>query len=193
MEKQAMVDTIITAARHLGVTDHPDGSERATGHSLRCTGAQGLVRLGGRQDAVQLQGRWQSEAVRRYTRDAALEAPSELASVVMALCGIARTEVPPSPPPEPEPSAPSQADWAMNARTSMYHLASGVGGRARCGWLYGSTGIRGQRPPVALFNVQAVCTRAASPPQGGGPGRGREGYGRASGAPGVTLDDAPGA
>ena len=133
VDKQAMTNTILEAARRLGVTNYPDGTQKVTGHSLRCTGAQGLIRLGWRPDAVQLQGRWLSEAVRRYTRDAALHAPSELAAVVMMLCGITKAEVPPPPVPEPEPAAPAPQEWVMNFRTSMYHLTSGAEGRARCG------------------------------------------------------------
>ena len=40
VEKPAMVASIVLAARALGVVDLADGSERASGHSLRCTGAQ---------------------------------------------------------------------------------------------------------------------------------------------------------
>ena len=147
VDKCSMTATIREAARRLGVVDGPDGSDNITGHSLRCTGAQGLIRLGWRQDAVQLQGRWQSEAVKRYTRDAALYAPSELAQVVMSLCGIVRSEVPAPPTPDPEPAAPTPQEWVMNLRTSMYHLASGAEGRARCGWLFAETGVRGSEPP----------------------------------------------
>ena len=75
--KAAMTSTIIHAARFLGVVDSADGSERVTGHSLRPTGAQGLILMGWRADAVKLMGRWDSEAVRRYTRTAALHAPSD--------------------------------------------------------------------------------------------------------------------
>ena len=57
VEKWAMTETVVSAARRLGVVDLPDGSQRVTGHSLRCTGAEGLIRLGWRPDAVQLQGR----------------------------------------------------------------------------------------------------------------------------------------
>ena len=142
-----MTSTIVGAARRLGMADLPDGSQRVTGHSLRSTGAQGLVLLGWRTDAVQLMGRWQSEAVKRYTRDAALHAPTELATILMALCGIARSEVPPPPSPEPEPAAPAPGGWVLNVRTSMYHVVSGVDGRARCGWQYASTGVRGTEPP----------------------------------------------
>ena len=70
--------TIIFAARHLGVADLRDGSLRVSGHSLRATGTQGLISLGWRADAVHLQGRWLSEAVVRYTREAALHAPMRL-------------------------------------------------------------------------------------------------------------------
>ena len=89
-----MVATIVRAARLLGVVDSADGSERVTGHSLRPTGAQGLARLGWRTDAVRLMGRWESETVRRYTRSAALQAPTELAAIIMQLCGVTRGEVP---------------------------------------------------------------------------------------------------
>ena len=118
-----------------------------TGHSLRCTGTQGLITLGWRADAVKLQGRWEGETVTRYTRDAALFAPTELASLVMVLSGLAR---PPEPPPaatEPEPAVPASADWVLNVRTDCYHLASAEEGKARCGWRYSETGIRGRVPP----------------------------------------------
>ena len=56
--KAAMVESIRRASAHLGVPDSsPDGSERVTGHSLRVSGAQGLIRLGWHPWAVQLQGR----------------------------------------------------------------------------------------------------------------------------------------
>ena len=152
-----MVNTIIHAARSLGASDHPDGSERITGHSLRSTGAQGLVRLGWRHDAVRLQGRWQSKTVDKYTRDAALMAPSELAMVLMTLCGIPRAAVPAPPSPEPEPPAPTRGDWVMNTRTSVYHLATAEEGRARCGWLYASSGIRGAEPPPWHFLTCKQC------------------------------------
>ena len=75
VEKPAMVATIVEAARLLGVTPPPDGSERVSGHSLRNTGAQGLTRAGWSPQAVRLMGRWESEAVVRYTRLAPLEYP----------------------------------------------------------------------------------------------------------------------
>ena len=50
----------------------PDGSERVSGHSLRVTGAQGLARLGWDLWAIQLQGRWHSDVVKRYVREAHL-------------------------------------------------------------------------------------------------------------------------
>ena len=152
-----MVSNIVHAARWLGVSDRPDGSERVTGHSLRCTGAQGLVHLGWRHDAVQLQGRWQSSTVKRYTRDAALMAPSELVAVLMTLCGVPRTAVPAPPSTEPEPPAPASGDWVMNTRTSMYHLVTAEEGRARCGWLYASSGIRGAEPPPWHFLTCKQC------------------------------------
>ena len=142
-----MTSTIVSAARRLGVIDTPDGTLRVSGHSLRCTGAQGLIALGWRADAVRLQGRWESETVTRYTREAALYAPSELATLVMVLSGLARAaEVAPAAD-EPEPAEPADDDWILNVRTDIYHLASRVDGKARCGWRYSESGTRGRAPP----------------------------------------------
>ena len=75
VEKTAMADTIIEAGRLLGISrSSPDGSERITGHSLRVTGAQGLMARGWDLWTVQLHGRWGSDVVRRYVRDSPLTA-----------------------------------------------------------------------------------------------------------------------
>ena len=71
--KAKMVETIVQAARTLGIQDAPDGAERISGHSLRVTGAQGLVILGWPSEAVRLMGRWESKDVERYIRLAPLE------------------------------------------------------------------------------------------------------------------------
>ena len=72
-----MCSTIEVAARCLDVPlAAPDGSERISGHSLRVTGAQGLINLGWSLWAVQLQGRWGSDVVRRYVQDSPLRAAS---------------------------------------------------------------------------------------------------------------------
>ena len=70
-----MRDTIVEGARLLGVAQAaPDGSERVTGHSLRVTGAQGLVIRGWDLWTVQLHGRWGSDVIKRYIRDSPLAA-----------------------------------------------------------------------------------------------------------------------
>ena len=75
VQKGPMADTIREAGRLLGVAvSAPDGSERITGHSLRVTGAQGLVLRGWHLWAVQLHGRWGSDVIRRYVRDSPLVA-----------------------------------------------------------------------------------------------------------------------
>ena len=147
--KVAMTASIIYAARALGVADLRDGSLRVSGHSLRATGAQGLISLGWRADAVQLQGRWMSEAVARYTREAALHAPSELAALLVSLSGLPR---PPDPLPsasEPEPPAPAAERWVQNVRSrpGIFHLASATPGKARCGWKYTQSGSEVSNPP----------------------------------------------
>ena len=71
--KAAMAKTIEFAATCLGIPlSAPDGSERISGHSLRVSGAQGLARMGWDLWAIQLHGRWQSDVVKHYVRDASL-------------------------------------------------------------------------------------------------------------------------
>ena len=57
----------------------PDGSERVSGHSLRVTGAQGMAKLGLDVWAIQLLGRWGSNAVLQYVRMAHLESATSWA------------------------------------------------------------------------------------------------------------------
>ena len=69
-----MLRTIEEAAVKLRVPlAAPDRSERVTGHSLRVTGAQGLARRGWDLWSIQLLGRWGSEVVKTYVRDAPLD------------------------------------------------------------------------------------------------------------------------
>ena len=56
--------------------ESPDGAEKIGGHSLRVTGAQELAMLGYHLWYIQLFGRWGSEVVRKYLREAPLDAPS---------------------------------------------------------------------------------------------------------------------
>ena len=75
VDKNAMRDTIIEGARLLGISQAaPDGTERVSGHSLRVTGAQGLVIRGWDLWTVQLHGRWGSDVIKRYVRDSPLAA-----------------------------------------------------------------------------------------------------------------------
>ena len=80
-----MAATILRAAELLGVEPvAPDGSERVSGHSLRATGAQGLAAAGVETWAIELLGRWGSDAVRGYVRDARLASASDMARRVAA-------------------------------------------------------------------------------------------------------------
>ena len=82
--KLAMVETIIQAAEILKVPKvSADGSERVSGHSLRVTGAQGLVKAGLEVWAVQLLGRWGSDTVLSYVRSVPLQRSSEWARRAM--------------------------------------------------------------------------------------------------------------
>merc|ERR1712086_1037609 len=86
--KDCMVATIVDAARRLRVPlESPDQSARISGHSLRVTGAQGLARAGLDVWAIQLLGRWGSDAVLGYIR----EVPLELAATWAAKAARAMT------------------------------------------------------------------------------------------------------
>ena len=115
--------------------------------------------MGWRADAVRLMGRWDSEVVRRYTRSAALHAPSDLAALFVQLCGIRPAEVPPPEPAEPEPESPTEDEWVMNSDSDMYHLVHGPD-RARCGWIFTRTGVRGSPPPPVFWHVCSTCAPA---------------------------------
>jgi len=76
-----MTETIVTAAHHLKVpVETADGSARITGHSLRMTGAQGLARAGVDTWAIQLLGRWGSNAVLGYIQNVPLSNSSSWAA-----------------------------------------------------------------------------------------------------------------
>ena len=70
--------TIAAAASQLDVPlASQDGSTRVSGHTLRVTGAQGLTRLRYPLWAVQLLGRWGTDAVKGYVGASALEVFTE--------------------------------------------------------------------------------------------------------------------
>ena len=83
--KEAMASTFVAAARYLGLPiESLDGGEAITGHTLRVTGAQGLSRLGLDLYAIQLMGRWGSDAVRLYVRAVPLECAARRAASAAA-------------------------------------------------------------------------------------------------------------
>ena len=76
--KDAFVGTIVQGALQLQVPlASADGATRVSGHSLRVSGAQGLTRMSFPLWAIQLLGRWGSDAVKGYVGDTALEVFSE--------------------------------------------------------------------------------------------------------------------
>ena len=73
--------------------ESPDRAEQITGHSLRATGAQGLAKAGLDLWAIQLLGRWGSEAVKLYVRQAALEKSASWASRAMRQMTLDDTDI----------------------------------------------------------------------------------------------------
>jgi len=83
-DKTAVVATLVAGADKLGLPrSAPDGSERISGHSLRATGAQGLAKAGLELWALQLLGRWGSDAIVSYVREAHLARSEEWAARAM--------------------------------------------------------------------------------------------------------------
>ena len=163
-----MVQTIEAAAHLLGVEAPADGSERVSGHSLRTTGAQGLIHLGWRADAVQLMGRWASRRVQLYTRLSPLASPwaspdngRELRELFAELCGSGTRDAVALPIAAPEPPTPEPKDWVMNASSDVYHLIGPSGVRTRCGWRFpqGLHG-RGSAPPPWDWVICGTCAPA---------------------------------
>ena len=106
-------------------------------------------------------GRWESEAVKLYTREAALHAPTELTALMMHLCGISRAEVPSPPVASSEPARPPPEMWVLNPESDTYHLASGTKGRSRCGWDFArGGGVRGPQPPPWYWTTCGGCAPA---------------------------------
>ena len=110
--KEAMVETIVTAARRLKApTESADLSARVSGHSLRMTGAQGFARWGIDAWAIQLLGRWGSSAVLEYIQQVPLELSSAWAKQggPGARTGSVGTSASSSSAPSPFPASSSSA------------------------------------------------------------------------------------
>jgi len=79
-----VVATVLAAADHLSVQRAaPYGTERVSGHSLRASSAQGPAKVGVDLWAIQLLGRWGSDAVLGYVREAHLARSEEWAAKAM--------------------------------------------------------------------------------------------------------------
>ena len=182
--KHKMTDTIVRAARLLGVGDAPDGAERISGHSLRVTGAQGLVVLGWPSEAVRLMGRWESKDVERYVRLAPLErllahgppgGPSlfpgfhPLGDTTAALTPT--TAAPSSrgggsssssSSPAPEGRTRATARWVINLETAVHHvIRKHDPSTAVCGWVFGEAEHAvvppGAPGPVGPWDICGLC------------------------------------
>ena len=161
--KEAITETIIQAAKFLKVpTEKPDQSERVSGHSLRATGAQGLARAGLELWSIQLIGRWGSDAVKTYVRDAFIESSSSWARRAVEktdLEQLIKNQV------VVFPSAPSQKEHNQLVealRPAFFHeVAAGNSFEDPDKVVVSSTGIAHQvlfgPPEVELDNAATVC------------------------------------
>jgi len=179
--KEAMTETIIHAATLLGIElAAPDGTERASGHSLRATGAQGLAAAGIDAWAIELLGRWGSDAVRGYIRDARLASAASMArrvtnavpleDLVRRLIAEAGARPVPTAISVDEPlqqaiemaraeASPKANDpvYVTNTATGVVHrsvigpgAAAAGAWSAACGWRYGLSALADLTPPARL-------------------------------------------
>ena len=169
VSKEAAVATMEWAALRLGVrTASPDDSERLSGHSLRVTGAQGLTVQGWHLWTLQLLGRWGSEAIKGYVREAPLEAmlrssPAlaiDIEQIIEALAArMPQAQL--APPALRDAQLPDTRALALEHRDRLSSAATGFirndismivhrqasEGLARCGWRFN------KRPHTSVANV----------------------------------------
>ena len=82
--KSSVVATLVRAAELLQLQAvSPGGSERVSAHSARLTGVQGLAAAGLEIWAIQLLGRWGSDAVLGYIQDVHLSQMPAWASKIL--------------------------------------------------------------------------------------------------------------
>ena len=84
--KQTIIDIFRRAIEYTGTQlerPGPDGRgiHRFSEHVCRVSGAQFLTRLGYNIDAVQLIGRWGSDAIKRYIQDSPLMRPQQVTQI----------------------------------------------------------------------------------------------------------------
>ena len=117
--KEAMTRTIELSATALGVDlAAPDGSERISGHSLRVTGAQGLLAYGWHLWAIQLMGRWGSETIRKYLRESPLQYHPGVRSASSSSASLVTQDL---------------GSLIAAVRNHPIDVCSGVGGRTHAG------------------------------------------------------------
>ena len=138
--KESVAATIVAAGLKLGVRDLPDDSAKLTGHSLRVTGAQGLAALGLDLWAIQLLGRWGSERVKTYVREAQLGRAAHWAATAARHRDLeevvaevtARLPAPTTssrssssfPPPTPSPPTPATVEEAVRQIVTVTEVTS---------------------------------------------------------------------
>ena len=170
VEKEAMIETIHKAGEDMDISrEAPDGSERLSGHSLRVTGAQGLAELGWHLWAIQLQGRWGSETVKKYLRESPLTHPVANAAQGMDLEALVEKLLPAisgqsprsqqhqqQPPQEPTPT-PSSAQSEQ-----LESLLSEEAGRSRTSASSStSSSDLALRPAQLVINLNSGFTHRA--------------------------------
>ena len=165
--KAEVSETIIQAAKFLEIPlESPDHSERVSGHSLRSTGAQGLARAGLELWAIQLMGRWGSDAVKSYVRDAFVGASEGWAKRVVDQADINDLVAKECPVfPEKQPQTEKIEDTCRELLRPAFDHAAAAAKDIGAGQLeqivVSSTGIahvvlRGP-PDVELVNATSVC------------------------------------
>ena len=141
--KHTLIDIFRRAIEYTGTQLQPPGPDgrgihRFSEHVCRVSGAQFLTRLGYNIDAVQLIGRWGSDAIKRYIQDSPLMRPQQVTQISTE--EHIRTLV------KDQMTRSYNQFWIVHSTSGISHIPAIAENcidnrrwRTICGWYYGSS------------------------------------------------------
>ena len=170
--KAGIQATIVAAAATLGLqTTGPTGALLFTGHALRASGAMCLAAAGLDANSVGLLGRWGSDVVRIYMREAPLRALQTVARTVVApavptisarLSASAWAPLPGTPAATFDAGEPYVLNLGSHGCSPVVHavrltIPAYCEPRSECGWRFRPAGAKAQR--CASIPLRAVACK----------------------------------
>jgi hypothetical protein len=168
--KAGVQATIVAAAEALGLdAKGPTGVPLFTGHALRATGAMFLAAAGLDANSVGLLGRWGSDVVRIYMREAPLRALQAIARVAVAPAAAGASGQLGAAAWAPMPGTPAAAlctlePFVINTKAHggvpvvhvvSFEVPAYAEPRSKCGWRFGRAAGAARR--VAAVPEGALC------------------------------------